>query len=157
MASTEKRNMVFEGQALPNFNFTDIDDNVYNPATIKGKIVVLKCWFIHCTACVAEFPELNKMVDEYKDRKDVVFVSLASDNKEELKAFLQKRKFNYAVVASQGNYMINRLNISAYPTHSLIDRNGRIVKVTNTIEELIPFLTKIAKPGTNPSNVSSAF
>ena len=140
MASTEKRNMAREGKELPPFNFTDINGNVYNPATTMGKIIVLKCWFIHCTAGVTEFPQLNKLVDEYKDKKDVVFVSLATDKKEELKTFLEKRKFNYAIVASQDNYITNRLGITSYPTHILINRVGEIVKVTNTIEELIPFL-----------------
>ncbi len=143
MASTEKRNMALEGKELPDFNFTDINGNIYNPATTKGKIVVLKCWFIHCVACVAEFPVLNKLVDDYKSRQDVVFVSLASDTKEELKIFLKKRKFKYAVVAGKGKYMQNNLGIISFPTHILFNRDGKIVKVTTTIEELIPFLTSV--------------
>jgi hypothetical protein len=40
--------------------------------------------------CTAEFPEVNEMALKYKNRKDIVFISLAEDSPEELKAFLIK-------------------------------------------------------------------
>jgi thiol-disulfide isomerase/thioredoxin len=46
---------------------------------MKGKIVVIKCWYIHCAACIKEFPEVNNLVRKYKDRKDIIFISLAED------------------------------------------------------------------------------
>jgi translation initiation factor 2 beta subunit (eIF-2beta)/eIF-5 len=51
--------------------------------------VVIKCWFIHCVACIEEFP-VNKMATKYKNRKDIVFISLAEDSPQELKTFLLK-------------------------------------------------------------------
>ena len=36
--------------------------------------------------------------------------------------------------------MTKKLNITQYPTHLLIDRNGKIRKVVNRIDELVPFL-----------------
>jgi hypothetical protein len=35
----------------------------------QRKIVVIKCWYIHCAACIKEFPEVNNLVRKYKDRK----------------------------------------------------------------------------------------
>jgi hypothetical protein len=59
MASTEMAHFKMEGTPIPGFNFTDLNDKVYNQSTTRGKIVILKCWFIHCVACLKEFPELN--------------------------------------------------------------------------------------------------
>lgn len=136
-----------EGQQIPEFNFTDLNGNKYNTTTTKGKILLLKCWFINCIACVKEFPECNKLVDDYKDRNDVLFISLASDTRNELKKFLNTKVFKYAVIPQMDNYMTNQLNINMYPTHLLVGRTGKIIKVANSVEELEPFLKKeIEKP-----------
>lgn len=144
LASIEMKNFKMEGNQLPKFDFIDLNGNNYNPDSTKGKILVLKCWFIHCAACVREFPETNELVDEYKDRKDILFISLASDPKKNLTEFLQTNKLNYVVIPNMDNYMTDKLNINEYPTHLLIDKTGKIVKVVNSIEELKPFLKKEA-------------
>jgi peroxiredoxin len=126
-----------EGKTFPEFQFIDLNGVVYNSENTKGKIVILKCWFITCHACVAEFPELNKLVDNYRNRKDIVFISLATDSKEKLNQFLLQKKFNYAVVADQEKFITKELNVSTYPTHIIIDRNGVIRKVVNSADEMI--------------------
>ena len=142
MALTEMAHFKMEGAQIPDFHFTDLKGKVYNQSSTRGKIVILKCWFIHCVACVKEFPELNNLVDKYKNRTDIVFISLAIDNKKDLQKFLLEKEFKYAVIPETENYMTNKLHISEYPTHFLIDTNGKILKVVNRIEELTPFLTK---------------
>ena len=132
-----------EGKKFPAFQFVDLNGVVYNNENSKGKIVVLKCWFITCHACVAEFPELNQLVDSYRNRKDIVFISLALDSKEKLIQFLSHKKFNYAVVADQQKFITKELNESMYPTHILIDTNGIIRKVVNSADEMIPTLKSL--------------
>jgi peroxiredoxin len=140
MAATEKEHFKMEGTQIPEFNFTDLNGKAYNPSSVKGKIMVLKCWFIHCVACVKEFPELNKLVIEYQGRNDMLFISLALDDKESLLKFLETKEFKYATVPEMKNYMVNKLKITQYPTHLLIDRNGKIMKVVNRIDDLVPFI-----------------
>lgn len=141
LASLEMKHYKMEGQQVPAFNFTDLNGINYNTISTKGKILVLKCWFIHCTACVLEFPECNNLVDEYSAKSDVLFISLATDTKNDLEKFLKTKAFKYAVIPVMDNY-ISKLNISMYPTHLLIGRTGKIIKVVNSIEELKPFLKK---------------
>lgn len=138
----ELSNDKMEGEELLNFNLTDLNGNVYNKTTTHKKIIVLKCWFIHCVACVKEFPELNKLVDDYKQNSKVLFISLAMDNKNELKSFLNKNIFKFAVVPDMKMYMLDTLGIYEFPTHILIDGNGKIVKVVNSVKDLIPFLKR---------------
>ncbi|MGN6639152.1 MAG: TlpA family protein disulfide reductase, partial [Mucilaginibacter sp.] len=65
-------NYKMEGRRLPNFYFTDLKGRVYSEVTTKNKIIVLKCWYLACQACRLEIPELNRLVEKYKDRKDIV-------------------------------------------------------------------------------------
>ena len=142
MADIEIAHYQMEGKEAPNFNFTNLKGKTFTKASTIGKIVVLKCWFIRCGACVKEFPELNKLVEENKDRNDVVFISLAIDSKKDLVAFLKKKDFSYEVIPEMQNFMEAELNVTAYPTHLLINKKGNIIKVVSNVDELIPFLNK---------------
>ncbi|MEQ1554292.1 MAG: TlpA disulfide reductase family protein [Ferruginibacter sp.] len=137
------KNFLKEGSAMPKFNFSDIEGNSYNNENTKGKIIVIKCWFIHCTKCIEEFPYLNKLVEGYEYKKDVLFLSLAIDSKSKLQAFLKTKKFNYSVIADKLDFMKDSLNVTSYPTHILINKIGVIEKIVGNYEELIFALTKI--------------
>ncbi|OUD35992.1 TlpA disulfide reductase family protein [Flavobacterium sp. FPG59] len=142
--SSEISNYKMEGKSLPDFNFTDLNGVGYNKKSTKGKIIILKCWFIHCKACVQEFPELNQLVDKFKQNKNIIFLSLASDNKKELIDFLKKKPFNYAVIPNLDmKYMEQYLGARQYPTHLFVDENGTIQKVVNSVDDLIVFLRKV--------------
>jgi len=130
------KNYLMEQQVLPSFNFTDIEGNRYNPETTKGKIIIFKCWFIHCKTCVEEMPMLNKMLETYKNRKDIIFTSLASDNKAELKKFLKKTEFKWATIPNQRDYLRNVLDIIAFPTYIIVNKKGIISKVIQGYKEM---------------------
>jgi cytochrome oxidase Cu insertion factor (SCO1/SenC/PrrC family) len=95
-----------EGTKMSEFNFIDLNGKNYDKSSTKGKIVVLKCWFIHCVACVKEFPELNKLVDENKNRNDILFISLAMDSKQDLIKFLKTKEFKYNVIPEMKSYRV---------------------------------------------------
>ena len=143
-AYTQFSNYQHEGKPLPEFNFTDLNGKVFNAETTKGKITVMKFWFVGCQPCVAEMPELNKLVARYKNRDDVAFVSLALDSKEKLEKFLKKVQFDYAVVADQEQYLTAKLNIRQYPTHLVIDKKGRVVNIVSKASEIIYVLDREA-------------
>jgi thiol-disulfide isomerase/thioredoxin len=135
-----------EGKELPPFSFADMNGNVYDNQNTKGKILVLKCWFIGCLPCVKEMPALNEMKKRYAGRHDILFVSVAPDAKEDLKNFLKRTTFDYEVVPNQKKFLAEDLVIDTYPTHILINKKGFITKVVNDQEELAVALnTEAAK------------
>ena len=144
MAQTAITLESMEGKELPAYYFSDLNGNSYTNKNTKGNVMLIKCWFISCVACVKEFPELNRLVDRYKNRSDVKFISLASDSKVDLTTFLKKRPFNYAVVPKMGKYMTEQINVNAYPLHLLINKEGKIVKAANSIEDIVPYFEKEA-------------
>jgi peroxiredoxin len=144
-ATHEMENYQMEGKDIPKFSFTDINGTTYSNAVTKGKVLILKCWFIHCVSCVKEFPELNKLVEAYNEDKNILFISLASDSKDALVSFLKDRPFKYATVPKSGNYVMESLGVQMFPTHLVIDTDGKIKKVVNKVADLRAFL-KTFKP-----------
>ena len=124
------------GKKFSNFDFTDINGNHYTSENTKGKILVIKYWFIHCGACVAEMPELNKLVQQYKNRQDILFISVAPDSAAQLKAFFSKRRFDYANVGDQRAFIYDDLKIDEFPTQFIINKQGIIVNVVGKPEEI---------------------
>jgi peroxiredoxin len=139
------KNFKMENTPFPKFSFKDLNGNLVSNETMKGKIVVIKCWYIHCAACIKEFPDVNKLVEKYKDRKDILFVSLAEDTPEQLKVFLARKPLSYSVIPNMKTYMNETLQLNAFPTHFIINKEGLITKVLNNYKSLEVALEKESK------------
>lgn len=139
------KNFKMEGTAFPNFSFKDLDGNIVSNETMKGKITVIKCWYIHCTPCIREFPQVNHLTEEYKDQKDIVFVSLAEDSPEQLKTFLARKPLSYSVIPDMKIYMNESLQLNSFPTHFILNKEGLISKVLPNFESLEVALAKESK------------
>lgn len=144
-AFNEMQNLKKEGEPFPEFSFNDLNGKLITNENLKGKIVVIKCWYIHCAACIKEFPEVNQLVDSYKDREDIVFISLAEDSPEQLKAFLARKPLSYSVVPNMKTYMNLTLQLNAFPTHFIINKEGFIAKVLSDSKSLEVALQKVSR------------
>lgn len=138
-ARTSLHHYELEGQPFPDFQFTDLKGRQYSLDQSRGKTIIIKTWFINCHACVAEFQALNTLHAKLEDRKDLIFLSLATDSQAKLESFLQKQNFAYPVIPAQQAF-IEELKLFIYPTHLIIDENGIIRKVVNKASEMIAFL-----------------
>ena len=117
-----------KGKPLPNFVFKDILGNTYTPENIKGKVVVINFWFMSCAPCVEEMPELNKLVNEYENNNDVLFLALTLDEKGSLlNKFLETNVFNYNIIPDSKDYIMKKLPTMAFPTHLVLDKNSNVM------------------------------
>ncbi len=136
---------MMEGKSIPAFSFSDVNGKLYTSENTKGKIVLFKCWFINCGACILEMPQLNRMVEKYKDRDDILFISLAIDPKKPLQAFLKTTQFDYVTIPNQEEYMDKQLKVSAYPWHFLINKQGLLVKAVGEAADIEMLLERELK------------
>ena len=131
-----------KGKPLPDFVFKDILGNTYTPEDIKGKVVVINFWFMSCAPCIEEMPDLNKLVKEYKNNNDVLFLALTLDEKSpELNKFLKTHVFNYNIIPDSKDYIVKKLQVPAFPTHIVLDKNSNVMFIfagyTPQVGELI--------------------
>jgi len=112
------------GKEVKSFTAIDMKGKKYKLKDLKGKIVVLNFWFIACPPCRNEILELNKLVHNYRDSTNIIFLAFALDNRDELREFLKTTPFNYAIF-NDGESIANHYAIDAYPTHVVIDQAGK--------------------------------
>ncbi len=137
----------------PNFAALTIDGTRVDTAALKGKVVVLNLWFINCPNCRQEIQQLNQIVDQYKDNKDVVFVALAASKKPDLEKFLAKTPFTYQVVPNADMIILSKFGTPdkdgqlslAFPMHYVIDRSGNIVMKMQGTKGVEAVKTELAK------------
>lgn len=152
-----KRNKLIQesllGCKIPDFQATTIDGESISLASLKGKVVVINFWFTSCAPCIAEMPALNKLVAEFKG-SDVAFIAFARDDSAELTSFLNKRQFDFKIVASaEATARSFCTNIFGWPTSMVVDKNGIVRKIssggylderaeTHIYDELYPIIRK---------------
>jgi peroxiredoxin len=125
MPKPKESNFFTTGDKISLFNVRDIDNNPLDLKDAKGKIIVLNFWFINCGPCRREIPELNALVDSFKTNDKVLFVGIALDNKDDLKNFLEKLPFKYAIV-DNGRFIADKYGVRLYPTHVIVDAEGKV-------------------------------
>ncbi|MDB5148141.1 MAG: TlpA family protein disulfide reductase [Mucilaginibacter sp.] len=113
------------GEAMEPFSTHDINGNRIKLKELRGKVIVLNFWFIGCPACMQEIPELNKLVDDYKDNTNVVFLAVALDDRYDLKKFLKQTEFKYDII-DDGRYIAAGYKIGLYPTSVILDKEGKV-------------------------------
>ena len=113
------------GTQAESFEATDMKGNPINLSDYKGSVVALNFWYIGCKPCVQEIPELNEIVEAYHE-KPVKFVAIALDKADKLEQFLQDRPFTYDIIA-EGRPVSKKYQVSLYPTHIIIDQEGKVV------------------------------
>ena len=84
------------GTKAPAFTATLLTGETLDSRSLLGKVVVLKFWYVACGPCRQEIPQLNQMVDEFKDQP-VVFLGLALDGPEKIRAFLEEMPYRSGI------------------------------------------------------------
>lgn len=123
----------------PAFSIADINNKHYTLSALQSKVIVLKFWFINCKPCIAEIPELNHLVDDFKS-EEVVFLAPALDKATSLQEFLQQKAFHYNIIPN-ARKMAHDYNVFGYPTHMVINPQGEVsaiyVGINSNIRELL--------------------
>lgn len=115
-----------QGDNMPEFSFTDISGKRWNSKDLLDKIVVVNFWFVECSPCVEEMPELNKLVDHYKNNRNVVFLSVSESSQEKIERFLSKTQFRYAHIArEQAREYLLDWDIKMFP-QNIIFAKGKV-------------------------------
>lgn len=114
--------------AAPEFVVRDVEGKTLSPADFRGKVVLLTFWATWCGPCRAEVADLIALQQRYKDRLQIIGLSVDEGPAAEVQSFVQRRKINYRVAIAPEELQDKFGGVQGLPTVFLLDTSGRIVQ-----------------------------
>ena len=112
------------GKMFPDLTVEQLNGGELSFRDLIGKTVVVNWWQTTCGPCIAEMPGFNKLIEQYKENENVVFIAIAHNKKEDVTRFLEKREFNY--IQTLANEDAVKLFLDSYPVNLIINSEGKI-------------------------------
>ena len=115
-------------QPMPAFLVNDLDGNPVSTAAWKGKVVFVNFWATWCPPCRAEIPILIDLQNRYKDRLQIVGVSVDDGDPADVKQFVKEAGINYPIVMSDRAITKEYGGVPALPTMFVVNPDGNVVQ-----------------------------
>ncbi|UKJ08822.1 TlpA family protein disulfide reductase [Solitalea lacus] len=118
------------GKNAPAFILKNLNGKEVSLSDFKDKVIYLDFWASWCGPCRGEMPYAKRIKEKYKDNKDVVFLYVSIDEKEDAwKKGIEENKIEGVHLISNGffsdvpkKYMVNGI-----PRYYLIGKGGEII------------------------------
>ena len=110
--------------SLPPGRMTDLDGRELDPASLKGRIVLVEMWATWCPPCRATLAWMNEFERENKGRVEVV--AIAVDSKpDEVRRFAAETHAGYRIVLGTPEVLDAFGTVAAVPKPMVFDAEGR--------------------------------
>lgn len=118
----------------PEFTLKGMDEKTYSVGGARDKALLINFWASWCGPCHTEAPDLVRLYEKYGDRLDIYAVNVSKmDSLSNAKGFVEEHKFEFPVLMDIENEATSKYNVRAYPTNILVDTNGVIIEVIQSM------------------------
>ena len=112
--------------AMPEFDLTDLDGGKWSAANLKGKVAFINFWATWCGPCKRELPYVQKLREQFKDRKDVVILTLNVDDEVgQVLPFMKENKYSFPVLLGQA--YAEAQGVLSIPRNWVIAVDGKVI------------------------------
>ncbi|MEO6851159.1 MAG: TlpA disulfide reductase family protein, partial [Mucilaginibacter sp.] len=116
------------GKAAPQFVGEDSLGRSFRLSDYKGKVVLLDLWASWCEPCRQETPYFKKIVDKYKNDTEIVFISMAvQDKNKNWKAALKQDNPSWLQLFDTTAAVLKEYVANSIPKFVIIGKSGNIV------------------------------
>ena len=112
----------------PDFKLDDLAGKPLSLAASHGKVILLNFWATWCGPCREEIPDLIALQTRYKDRLQIIGISVDDDDPDVVKKVVDQTGINYPVAIASPEVRMAYGGIVALPTSFVLDSEGRVVQ-----------------------------
>jgi thiol-disulfide isomerase/thioredoxin len=112
----------------PDFKAKDLEGKDLSLEAYKGKVVLLNFWATWCGPCRMEIPSLIELQNRYKDRMQIIAMTVDADDENDVRAVMKDEGMNYPVAIASPQVRLAYGGIAALPTLFVINAEGKVVQ-----------------------------
>jgi peroxiredoxin len=131
------------GSKAPEFALKSINGKNIRLADYKGKVVILDFWATWCPPCRKGIPDLVSIQKEFPKDVVIIGISLDTDTKMEVPAFVKSQGINYPIVFGTEALVKQYGGVEGIPTTFVIDKKGNIADIHVGLVPKVQFTDKV--------------
>lgn len=110
---------------------------------LKGKYIFMDFWGSWCGPCIAEIPNLKKAIATLENQ-NILFLGIANDTKKSLGRAIVRYGIEWPqILSDRSNLILEKFNISNYPTTLLIGPDGKVIAENIHGESLAEYIKEL--------------
>jgi thiol-disulfide isomerase/thioredoxin len=132
-----------DGKRIPDFSFISIDKQTITQNDLNGEATIVVVWATWCGDCIREIPELNDLVEKYKNNEKVNFLALSDEDEATVRKSLKRFPFNFTHIVDSKKYsdQLKTGITKHFPQVLVIDKDLKVVfDVTENKEKIFSVL-----------------
>ncbi len=136
----------------PSLKLKNLDDEIVDLKSLKGKVILVNFWATWCPPCRAEIPSLYRMYKQLKDKNVVVLGVDIGEDTGTVFSYINNLEPSpdYPILFDTDMSAMRRWGVRGIPTTFIINKKGKIVyKAIGgrdfDSKELINKITKLTK------------
>jgi thiol-disulfide isomerase/thioredoxin len=125
----ELKPLIAVGTVLKDWELPEYKENdlaVLRSKNLKGKVVIMEFWIKNCGPCMASFPHLKQLQENYKNSAVQVVTINSYDSQKDVGFFYNREKPAYKMLYS-GKLLAKELGVNMFPQAIIIDKSGKVV------------------------------
>jgi thiol-disulfide isomerase/thioredoxin len=116
------------GDTIPEFSLADPLDSLVSVRNFQNQILYVNFWATWCGPCIANIPNLNKLIDHYAQNPRIRFVNICLDSeKPKWLISIDKHQLRGVNLYAEKNWnakLRSSFNIKGIPHYMIIDRGN---------------------------------
>jgi len=120
----------------PDFTLKDLQGNVFKLSKQRGKYVSIFFGTTWCPSCRTELPFYKEIYQTYINRGlEVTYVNIM-EPREKVAKFTKANALPFKILLDESGDVANSYSVIGVPTLVLIDKEGKIIKITHATADL---------------------